>query len=245
MIVSSCTTVVKTFEMLKIFIGYDPKESIAFHTLSHSLIRHCTKPLSIIPLNLDHLADIYFRDYDQRQSNTFSFSRFLIPYLCDYQGQALYMDCDMMVRGDASTVFDDETLAGKAVSVVQHDYVSKVTQKYLGNKQYNYPRKNWSSFILWDCGHPVHKQVTPEFVASADAATLHRFLWVDDSDIGSISDRWNWLVGEYENPPEDVKNVHWTLGGPYFEGYQNADFADEWRREYDSMTFCEEKSSDL
>ena len=224
---------------LKIFIGYDPKEAVAFHVLCHSLLERSSKPISIIPINLRNLKDLYSRQHDQRQSNEFSFSRFLVPYLCDFEGFGIYMDCDMLALGDISTVLNDIN-ESHAVSVVKHDYESKVKVKYLGNKQYSYPRKNWSSFIVWNCAHPSNKEVNPDFIGDADAATLHRFLWLKDDEIGELSVNWNWLVGEYDNPTKDIKVLHWTLGGPYFDEYANTEFSDEWRKELDSMNFCKQ-----
>ena len=224
---------------LKIFIGYDPKEAVAFHVLSHSLLERSSKPISIVPINLRNLKSLYSRQHDQRQSNEFSFSRFLVPYLCNYEGFGVYMDCDMLALGDISTVLNDID-EKHAVSVVKHDYESKVKVKYLGNKQYSYPRKNWSSFIVWNCAHPSNNIVNPDFIADADAATLHRFLWLKDEEIGELSVKWNWLVGEYDNPMEDIKVLHWTLGGPYFDDYSNTEFSDEWRKEFESMTFCKQ-----
>ena len=224
---------------LKIFIGYDPKEPVAFHVLSHSLLERSSRPISIMPINLRNLKNLYSRQHDQRQSNEFSFSRFLVPYLCNYEGFAVYMDCDMLALGDISTVLKDID-ENHAVSVVKHDYESKVKVKYLGNKQYSYPRKNWSSFIVWNCAHPSNNAVNPDFIGGADAATLHRFLWLKDEEIGELSVKWNWLVGEYDNPTEDIKVLHWTLGGPYFDDYSNTEFSDEWRKEFQSMTFCKQ-----
>lgn len=224
-------------ETLKIFIGYDPKEAVAFHTLAHSILFYASVPVSITPVNLKNLKGIYKRQHDNRQSNTFSFSRFLVPYLSGYEGLALFLDCDMMLRCDVKELFDSAN-PKHAVHVVKHDYSSKVSTKYLGTKQYNYPRKNWSSVILWNCAHPKNKNVDLDFVAKADAATLHRFLWLKDEEIGELDVRWNWLVGEYDNPPKDVKNVHWTLGGPYFKEYTDVDFADEWRDCFSQITYC-------
>ena len=224
---------------LKIFIGYDPKEAVAFHVLCHSLLERSSKPISIVPINLRNLKKLYSRKHDQRQSNEFSFSRFLVPYLCNYEGFGVYMDCDMLALGDISTVLDDID-DSHAVSVVKHDYESKVKVKYLGNKQYSYPRKNWSSFIVWNCAHQANNAVNLDFIGNAEAATLHRFLWLKDEEIGELSVNWNWLVGEYDNPTEDIKVLHWTLGGPYFDEYSNTEFSDKWRKEFESMTFCKQ-----
>jgi len=213
-------------ERVKIFIGYDPKEAIAFHALVQSIMSKATIPFDIVPLDIKNLS-MYTRKVDDKQSNEFSFTRFLVPYLSSYKGISIYLDCDMMLRTDIAEVLKE--VNDKPVYLVKHDYSPKDKYKYLGAKQYNYPRKNWSSFVVWNCGHNSNKLVTDSFVNTASAADLHQFKFLKDNEIGELDVRWNWLVGEYNNPPKDVKNVHWTLGGPWFKEYKDADFADEWR----------------
>lgn len=214
-------------EPLKIFIGYEPHETIAWHTLTQSIIEQTSQPVSIIPLGLQQMAPIHHRPRDPRQSNDFTYTRFLVPYLCGFQGKALFVDCDMMFRADPAELFTcDERYA---VNVVKHSYEPRDEIKYLGTRQYAYPRKNWSSVMLWNCSHPENRVLTPHLIDNADPKYLHRFQWLKDNEIGEIDVLWNWLVGEYEQPPEDVKNVHWTVGGPYFQEYRDVDFAEEWR----------------
>lgn len=213
-------------ERIKIFIGYDPIESIAFHTLVQSIMNKTTVPFDIIPLDIKNLP-MYKRKRDTKQSNEFSFTRFLVPYLSNYNGISIYLDCDMMLRADIAEVLKE--VNDKPVYLVKHNYIPKDEYKYLRSKQYNYSRKNWSSFVVWNCSHKSNKIVTDNFVNTASASELHQFKFLEDNEIGELDVRWNWLVGEYNNPPKDVKNVHWTLGGPYFDDYKNVDFADEWR----------------
>jgi len=229
-------------DVIKVFIGYDPLESVAWHTMAHSILRYSTVPVAITPINTHNLKGFYKRDRDPKQSNEFSFSRFLVPYLCDYKGYGIYFDCDMMLRSDISEIFRvTENDPGRALYVVKHDYEPKNEIKYLNTAQYKYPRKNWSSVILWNCNHISNRVVTPEFVNFESAMTLHRFLWLQDSDIGELDVRWNWLVGEYDSAPKDVKNVHWTGGGPYFREYKDVDFSQEWFEEYSNMIFCAQR----
>jgi hypothetical protein len=231
-------------EPIKIFIGYDHRESIAWHTLTHSILRQSSVPVAIIPLALSSLSGLMSRPRDPKQSNDFSFSRFLVPYLSGYQGFALFLDCDMMLRTDIAELFDvARQNPDKALHVVKHDYVPCNNIKYLGNVQHAYPRKNWSSVVLWNCAHEANRVVTPEFVNTSTGMALHRFSWLEDDLIGELDKRWNWLVGEYSSPPEDVKNVHWTIGGPYFNEYREVDFASEWCAEYERMTFCAQLES--
>jgi len=230
-------------KLLKIFIGFDQVESVAWHTMVHSLLARSTRPIAIIPVNLANLKEIFKRERDPKQSNEFSFSRFLVPYLSDYDGYSLFFDCDMLLRVDVNEILKvTESEPGKAVYVVKHDYEPRDDIKYLNTVQYKYPRKNWSSVILWNCAHPANKAVTPEFVNTASAMDLHRFQWLKDDQIGELDVRWNWLVGEYDEPPADVKNIHWTVGGPYFEEYKNVDFSEEWFSEFEKMTFCMQRS---
>ena len=229
--------------VLRVFVGYDAVESVAWHTMVHSILSRSTSPISIVPINLANLRGIYRRPRDPKQSNEFSFSRFLVPYFCGYQGYAAFFDCDMMLRTDITQLFDEADLDPvKAVHVVKHDYEPKDDIKYLNTVQYKYPRKNWSSVVVWNCGHPANRKVTPDFVNTASAMDLHRFTWLKDDEIGSLDVRWNWLVGEYADPPKNVHNVHWTVGGPYFDEFRDADFAQEWFEERDRMGFCLQRS---
>lgn len=229
--------------VIRVFIGYDEVETVAWHTMVQSIVAHSSRPVAVVPVHLGNLKGIYTRERHPRQSNAFSISRFLVPHLCNFEGMALFFDCDMLLRTDVARVFEAvERDPGRAVYVVQHDYMPRDDIKYLGTVQYRYPRKNWSSVVLWNCGHPSNRRVTAEFVNTADPVDLHRFTWLRDDEIGALDVRWNWLVGEYDQPPADVHNVHWTVGGPYFEEYADADFADEWRDMHRRINHCQQRS---
>ena len=217
---------------LNIFIGMDQVESVAWHTLAHSIMSLASVPVSITPVFRRNLDGIYTRKRDPQQSNEFSFTRFLVPFLSRYEGWALFMDCDMLVRTDIKELFD---LADpdKAVMVVKHDYTPHDKVKYLGNTQYDYPRKNWSSVVLWNCAHPKNAEITPELVNTMAPSYLHRFLWLEDNEIGELPLAWNWLVGEYPIGHkgvelEDIKNWHWTNYGPWLREFHHVDGAEEW-----------------
>lgn len=233
-------------EPLKIFIGYDEVESVAFHVLCHSILSRATVPVSITPVSLSNLRNVYTRPRDEKQSNEFSFSRFLAPYLSGYNGWAVFMDCDMLVLTDIKKLFDHAD-PNKAAMVVKHSYKPRDETKYLGAVQYAYPRKNWSSVILWNCGHPANRVLTPEFVSRATPQQLHRFNWIADEDLGALPVTWNWLVGEYKLKDEpkgikqDINLVHFTVGGPYFEEYSDGDFAEEWFHELDLTMHCKQR----
>ncbi len=196
-------------EPLHIFVGYDPREAIAFHTCVNSLIRHSSKPLTIHPLALANLKG--YTEGHKDGSNDFIYSRFLVPYLMGWRRRALYIDGDMVVTDDISKLFD---LGGSytAVDVVKHDYKTKKTVKYFDAKNEDYPRKNWSSVILWNCWNYAHRKLTPDFVAEQQGSYLHRFEWLKDEQIGDLPKEWNWL-DEYGDNPE-AKLIHWTCGIP-------------------------------
>jgi hypothetical protein len=213
--------------VIPICIGYDERESIAYHVLEQSIIDKCSQPVSIIPLVSRMLKDF---DGQRDGTNAFIYSRFLVPELMDYQGWAVYMDSDMLLRDDLAKLWSlrDET---KAVMVVQHDYQTRHHRKLIGTPMecdnQEYPRKNWSSMILWNCGHSQNRILNREFVSEAPGSVLHRFQWLQDDLIGSISEDWNFLVGESPKMP-DAKLVHFTLGAPCFEHYRKCDYANEW-----------------
>jgi len=229
-------------DVIKVFIGYDQLESVAWHTMAASIYRQSSRPVAIVPVNLANLKDIFNRPRDPKQSNEFSFSRFLVPYLCNYEGQGIFFDCDQLLRTDISEIFSVlEEQPGKAVYVVKHTYEPRDDVKYLNTIQYKYPRKNWSSVVVWDCNHTKNKILTPKYLKNVDGLILHRFKWLEDDEIGELDVRWNWLVGEYDNPPTNVKNVHWTVGGPYFREFQNTDFSKEWFEMKNQVNYCAQR----
>ena len=211
--------------MINIFIGYDSKEKVAYNVLSHSIIQNSTKPVAITPIALNHLKDDFVRERNALSSTEFSFSRFMIPHLMNYQGWALFMDCDMLMFEDVSELWrmrDDS----KAIQVCKHDYVPKEKTKFLGQTQTAYPKKNWSSFMLMNC--KKCSSLTPDYVNRASGLELHQFKWLEgDHLIGDLPLEWNWLVGEYEHK-YDVKKVHYTKGGPWFEEYARCDYSQDW-----------------
>jgi lipopolysaccharide biosynthesis glycosyltransferase len=212
--------------MIRLFIGFDPREAVAYHTFCQSIIEWTTQPVAITPLVLHALPR--YTELHNDGSNTFVYSRFLTPFLCDFTGWAIFADGDMVCRADIAELWALRDSA-KAVQVVQHDYQTKAERKYLGNKNQNYPRKNWSSLMLWNCAHPKHRELTPEFLMQQTGRFLHRFTWLDDAEIGALPAEWNWLTTEYPDN-DDAKLLHYTLGTPCFDDYWDTDMANEWHR---------------
>lgn len=212
--------------MLDICIGYDRDEVVAYHVLCQSILENTSRPVRFTPLRLENLRGIFERERTSSQSTEFAFSRFLTPYLSNYAGWSLFMDCDMLVRADISDLFalaDDSF----AVMACQHDYVPRDDMKFLGHVQTRYPKKNWSSVMLFN--NARCRALTPEYVGAATGLELHQFKWLEsDEEVGSLPLTWNWLVGEYEHDPK-ASIAHFTRGGPYFAGYEDCDYADEWR----------------
>ncbi len=202
---------------IPIFIGYDHRERAATNVLIDSLYQHSSVPLSITPLVTSQLEKqgLFWRERDPKQSTDFSFTRFLIPYLMNYQGWALFMDCDMLCRGDIAKLWElcDERFS---VMCVQHEHQPTETVKFQGEIQSPYPKKNWSSLMLMNCSGC--KVLTPDFVNTASGLELHRFHWLlDDEKIGSLSDAWNHLVSvQTSEKGSSAEMLHWTLGGPWF-----------------------------
>lgn len=218
----------KSLNTINLVVGFDQREAVAYHVFCQTIIDRATMPVQFLPLAQNTL-NIY-KEVHTDGSNRFIYSRFLTPYLMNFSGWAIFADGDMVCQSDISELWAlrDES---KAVQVVQHDYKTKSVKKYLGNKNEDYPRKNWSSLILWNCGHPENAILTPEFIQSQPGSYLHRFSWLGDNLIGELDTEWNWLAIEYpENP--GAKIVHYTLGTPCFKDYANESMSDIWRRNY-------------
>ena len=225
--------------MVRLFIGYDPREAVVYHVCVNSVIRHASQPVAVTPLALKNLGQYVERHKDG--SNQFIYSRFLVPELMGFSGWALYIDGDMLLRADIAELWNlrDDS---KAVLCVHHDYKTKMHEKYLGAKNQDYPRKNWSSVMLWNCSHPANRRLSSQFVQQATGAQLHRFTWLSDELIGELPKVWNWLPDELGANPR-AKLLHWTLGAPCFHEFADAPMAEEWHRERELTDFSVQRET--
>jgi lipopolysaccharide biosynthesis glycosyltransferase len=212
---------------INVFVGFDQLEAIAYHVFCQSVLEKSTSLINFTPLAHQNLN--FFKNHDDG-SNKFIYSRFLTPFLNEYSGWAIFADGDMVCNHDITELWNLKD-PSKAVQVVKHEYKTKKTVKYLGNKNEDYPRKNWSSLVLWNCEHPANKILTPEFIQDKPGSFLHRFSWLDDSQIGELPIEWNWLAIEYPNNPA-AKIIHYTLGTPCFKEYSTTSQADIWQQAY-------------
>lgn len=215
--------------MIRVFIGYDPRDAEAFQVLAHSIQTRSSLPVAIAPLMLTQLTRLLWRERHPLQSTDFSFSRFLVPLLCDFQGFALFMDGDMLMQDDIANLWALADPA-RAVQVVQHDHAPPPGAKSLGRTQTPYPRKNWSSVMLFNCARCA--ALSADYVNTASGLDLHRFSWTSDSRIGALPGRWNHLVDyDPQLPAGAISNFHFTSGGPWHADYANCGYADLWLAE--------------
>jgi lipopolysaccharide biosynthesis glycosyltransferase len=221
---------------MKVFVGYDPREDIAYQVCKHSIVTK--QPEAIVrPLVQKELRDAgwYTRPKDKLASTEFTFTRFLVPELANFKGWAVFMDCDMILTTDIKELFDQAD-DKYAVMCVQHDYTPKEGMKMDGQRQTVYPRKNWSSVVLFNCAHPSNARLTQDMVNDIElnGAYFHRFSWLKDEEIGELDHTWNYLVGVYDDI-EVPKLIHYTEGGPWFENYRNCEFSLRWKDELFEM----------
>ena len=229
----------KIVEPLKVFIGYDKAEPVAYHACCESLISNSSSPVSITPL---YLPQLKFQTPDHKHgykpSNGFIFSRFLVPHLCGYKGKAVFLDGDMIVKGDIVELFDMD-MGGLGVRVVKHDYKTSVSEKYLGAVNQDYPRKNWSSVILWNNDYFPNRRLFPNKIENSTGEFLHRFQWLNDDEIGDLPKGWNVLADEPNQAPyNEAKLIHYTLGTPCFNEYKHSQYSDDWHRVHEDMNSC-------
>ena len=225
--------------MLTVYIGWDSRETIAADVCRHSILTHTSIPVDIVMLKQEELRrrKLYWRDVDKLASTEFTFTRFLVPYLNNYEGTAIFMDSDMVLTTDIAELIADVD-PKKAISCVQHDYTPPPGFKMDGQQQLAYPRKNWSSMVVWNCAHPANKQVTLELVNDPEVtgAYLHRFSWLKDHYIGLLGPQWNWLVDWYVEGRDGAPLLlHYTEGGPWFSNHKNCGYSDVWNWYHDSF----------
>lgn len=218
---------------IQLFAGFDEREEVGYHAFCSSVIERASVPVSITPLSLKSVERVYGEGH-RDGSNGFIYLRFLVPYLMGYQGWAIFADgSDMVMQADIAelaALYDPF----KAVQVVKHDYKTKHPRKYVGTAMEadngNWPRKNWTSLMLVNCGHYAWRDLTPEKVGQMPGSYLHRLSFItDDSRIGALPKEWNWLADEY-GPNPDAKLLHWTAGIPGFKHYKDAPEAHNWFR---------------
>jgi lipopolysaccharide biosynthesis glycosyltransferase len=219
----------------KVFVGYDSREDIAWQVCRHSLLRRSNEEVTVIPIRQTTVRELglYTRPFDTGSSTEFSLTRFLTPYLAATAGWVIFCDCDFLFTADVRQVLEGLD-PSKALYCVQHDYVPAHGVKMDGKVQTTYPRKNWSSFMLFNCDHPDVQALTPDVVNGATPSFLHRFEWISDPDaIGSLPLEWNFLEGEYPKPERTPSVIHYTNGGPWFDEWQDCDYAELWLEERD------------
>ena len=225
---------------LTIYIGWDSREPIAADVCKYSILAHASIPVKIVYLKQAELrkAGFYTRPVDELGSTEFTFTRFLTPSINSFSGWAMFVDCDFVFQDDVAKLLHvAKSNQDKAIHVVQHDYQPTETVKMDGQRQHLYPRKNWSSLIMFNCDHPDVKKLDRTVVNKESGAYLHRFEWLDDTVIGNLEPEWNWLVGWYKEPRDGKpKALHYTLGGPWFEEYENCEYAHVWNRYRNLMT---------
>lgn len=226
----------------QIYLGYDPREEDAYQVARESIRRRTNGPLSIMPLRLEHLP-MLTRPIERRDgklwcpisqapmSTEFAISRFCVPFI-QSSGWALFADCDIICWEDINNLFD-EANDDYAVMVVKHEqeWVAGQPTKMDGQVQTWYERKNWSSVVLWNCGHPANSRLTLEGLNQSPGRDLHAFYWLEDSEIGELPQKWNWLINVTPGEPKKEGIWHYTLGGPWFENRERALWDSVWEFE--------------
>lgn len=216
--------------MIQLYAGFDPREEVGYHTFCSSVIHNASRPVTITPLHLDTMRRFYFAGH-RDGTNAFVYSRFLVPWLQQWRGFAIFADgCDMLCLGDIAELWEmaDPKMA---VQVVRHQYHTKHPRKYVGTAMEaanrDYPRKNWSSLMLINCAHPSWRSITPDSLIVWSGEQLHQFAFLPEPFLGDLPAEWNWLADEYEPNPK-AKLLHWTAGIPAWPAYTAAPRADEW-----------------
>lgn len=232
-----------------IYIGWDPREAAAFAVARQSCRRHLTRPIPIQGLVLDGLISrgLYKRPMERRpsaadkpvmwdvisdapQSTEHANSRFLLPFIARH-GWALFCDGDMLFRSNVGRMFD-RLDGNRAVYCVKHRYDPPAGVKMDGQSQTRYSRKNWSSFLVFNCDHPSNACLknSTDMANTLPGRDLHRLCWLKDDEIGELDPSWNFLVG-HSDPSINPNVVHFTEGCPDMDGYHDVPFAHEWREE--------------
>lgn len=234
---------------MKYFIGYDPREKLSFAVCRHSIKQHCKHELiAPIVLRTVRKLGLYTRKHirkdgqlfdvisDAPMSTEFAISRFLTPHLAGYSGYAVFMDCDQMFTCDPLPTIKNaiESQPGKAVYCVKHNHEPCNTVKMDNQLQTLYMRKNWSSFMVFNCAHRENKEII-NIINEVPGRDLHRFSWLRDDQIGGLPISCNYLVNHSElSDGEKPVNIHWTEGTPELPGYERTEYAKDWNETFNN-----------
>lgn len=231
---------------MRVYIGFDAREVPAYQVAVRSLVERSSIRVEVVPLLLPHLQalGIYRRPHyrkdgvlwcaisDAPMSTEFANSRFFVHHLerrvHGRAGWALFVDGDFLFRDDVERLIvrADPRFA---IMVAKHDQSTlRESVKMDGQPQTAYARKNWSSAMLWNLGHPAHERLTLDVLNTWPGRDLHAFRWLEDKEIGEFPISWNWLEG-YSDPSINPRAVHFTRGIPLMPGYENAAYAGEWQ----------------
>lgn len=185
---------------MRIFIGFDPRQPLAYTVCQSSIIRRASKPVEITPLVLSALAP-----FNRRGLTEFTYSRFLVPQICGYLGDALFLDADIIVLDDIYKLLEDR---GPLASV----HVVQNAREY-----------EWASVMLFT--NPMCRKLTSEYVTNSNP-----FLMEWPASIGDLPSHWNHLVG-YDPPRTDAKIVHFTQGIPCWPETDGCEYTKQWKEE--------------
>ena len=215
-------------ETIKVFIGLDEPYKIVYDVCKYSILKNNKKyNLDIIPINYNTVKD-YNRVKDQYESTQFSFARFWTPFESDFKGVSIFLDSDFLFLDSIDSLIDlyDEE---KAIMCCKHNYKPTNSKKMDNKVQTVYPRKNWSSLIIFNNSHPKNKILEPFMLNTSTGSYLHRFSWLDDEDIGNLPLQWNWLTDWYSETEDfKPKALHYTEGGPWLDNYKDCKYNKHW-----------------
>ena len=218
--------------MRDIVIGYDRNNRMPAYTMAESVMQNSSIPVRFIFLHRDMLK-MFIRPRGDNESTEFSNSRFLVPYLSNYEGWTLFTDNDIIVKADIKELFDlcDDKFA---VMCVKHDQVCDADKKFLGYRQIPYQYKNWSSVMLFN--NRLCRALTLDYVNNAPGLDLHQFKWLESQDlIGELPKEWNYLVENKNQSNLEPKLLHFTNGGPYFDETVDCAYSDDWKKVYETI----------
>jgi len=222
---------------INIFIGFEEAHPEAYNVCHKSILKGNKKyELNIKPINYNTVSD-YYRAKDETESTQFSFARFWTPWESNRTGVSIFVDSDFVFLESIDNLidlYDDQY----AVMCCKHkEYKPKGAVKMGGKLQSQYPKKNWSSLIIFNNSYLANDALCPIFLNSYTGAHLHRFEWLKDSEIGALPVEWNWLVDYYtETEGFKPKALHYTDGGPWLEGYENCSYSDKWHQIYNEIS---------
>lgn len=200
----------------RVYVGWDCRDPRALDVCLFSIQRHASDLVEIVSLKPKSVTALCGPDPDPQRAKQ-ALARYLVPALNSFEGWAAFVSSDVLFQADIYDLWKhrDPRYAVMGVPATESDAPGAPLR---------------SSLLLWNCGHPANRSLTPEMVASQEAETLAEFGWLQRNMIGALPSAWCWREGA-SDPDLAPKAIEFAPRKPWISEEDLCRYADRWQDE--------------